>query len=246
MNLHNNLKKSGFNKVYISPEFDSLNSGNARKSLEKLIKSNPNEQVRLFRANNDLMSMGVNYTYLEPEKTFRVSGSISLKNYNNLNGGLWQIERNFYDHYPEVHKQASALLSSRGLILGNEKDKFNLGNGRYIDGSGTFFLYFSDCYEIQGDSKEIINLLKEEIAIASISIASLFDMFNVIARNKDSNLSEEIYSHFGNKIELTNGLAEKYSNRKATDLPSIDLMGLKEADKIILGFGNSTGISTRH
>jgi len=246
MNLNNNLKKSGFNEVYISPEFDSLNSRNARKSLEKLIKSNPDKQVKLFRATNDLMSMGVNYTYLDPEKTFRVIGSICLNNYKNLNGNLWQIERYFYDNYPEVHKQTSAMLLSRGLNLEDEKDKFNLGNGRYIDGSGTFFLYYSDSYETQGDSKEIINLLKEEMVIASISIASLFDMFNVIARNKDSNLSEEIYKYFGNKIKLTNGSAEKYSNRKATDPPSINLIGLKEGDKILLGFGNYTRNLTRH
>ena len=233
MSFYENLNGLNLRNIYAHEIFANIGADEQRKGIENLLSSKPAKQIAILNIDDGFLQMQADYRYLNSSGTFTTGGHIALHDYCKAQD-LIAIEKEFNQAYPIVQKQAKAVLSSMG-ITAKGKTCLDIGFGRKIDGAGSFFLYNSNEYN-QPKHNEIsyaAELLKEELSVAAVSLASMFDMFRLIIKNEESSVHPIIYSHVKDKIGHSEELIRYFLNKEETTELSQNLSGLKKGDGLL-------------
>jgi hypothetical protein len=230
MRIYDSLANLNIKEVFVHDCLEELSSGQ-HASFNKLLKDEPEEQIPILTISDGFLVMGVHYRYMAKTDTFTVSGHTAL-NYGSIENIL-AVEKTFVNAYDMVYGQFVSLVATMGIALKQDKSQMNFGYGRHIDGNGGLYFFSSNEYTPLRDDSNAVELLEEEIAFASVSLAGLYDMFRIIVQDEESYIAKVIYAHIGEKIGYSKELIDQFIDESATRKLSVDIAPLKKADGIL-------------
>jgi len=204
--------------------------------LSDLLINRVLKRVRLFNGEDDFFHFSLEYRGSEKFKTYSVNSLLSL-NHEKLMEKNWRelpkIEKGLNENNLIVLNQIKEKLKRYNINLTVKNNEIDFGNNRNFQSSGDMYIYNTNEYSFPDKSNlnEAIKLLKFEINNSIISLATIYDMVNLVNRDYETNLTEKVYQYF-NKIEQINSqIINRYINNK---INKINLDKSKKAFNLVL------------
>jgi hypothetical protein len=202
--------------------------------LGTLLAGSQEGQIRLLDISDGELRMQTDFRYMASSRTYTIGGLIGLEDYAGISDILG-MERRFISVLPVAKEQVRSLLDTHGIQPKDDGGFLSFGYGRFIDGTGSIFIYQSNEYRPPADDEmdDAARLLQEEVALASVSLAGLYDSLQALVMSRQYDVHRAMAGHIGTMVGTSEDLIARFLDPCVSSALACDLEGARKGDSIL-------------